>query len=742
MVLGMTGAFADQIVADADALILGSPHGNSQSATQAVGTTHAYDFSAAIRETGNATDNVFPGAVSVSIAKSGDWVGSGGTAGPWVFTGYESGQAGTINITVPSDACDVTKTMSVTLTAGTSSNGKILNPNSRVLTYVITGTGTCAPSDSTAPVISYVLTPAAPDGANGWYKSDASLTWTVSENESPASLVKTGCVNQSITSDQASTAYSCAATSEGGSAGPVSVSLKRDATAPTINSSLSPPADAETGWYNIATDYPTVSFTCSDATSGIPTGTCPGAHTFNSDAANQSFSANVADAAGNTTSAGVSDVDVDLTAPGISFVGAAPAPNGSGWNNTDVVLTWACTDTTSGVVDATVQEVIDTDGTSQTAIGTCRDNAGNTNSLESGDVDRDTVDPTIGASLSPADPSATGWYNVATGAPTVSFLCNDDRSGILAGTCPASQTFGNGEDQSFSASVFDAAGNESDGAGVSNVDVDLTAPEITFSGASPAPNLAGWNNSDVTLTWACTDGTSGPVQATVTQTISTDGTNQSATGTCFDNAGNSASLTSGDVDLDRTAPTLSWNGGPAGGATYIFGSVPTAPTCDAYDGLSGPMDCSVSGYSAAVGSHTMTATAHDNAGNTHTESRSYTVDAWTLRGFYQPVDMNGVYNVVRGGSTVPLKFEVFAGLSELTNTSAIDSLGAMRVTCAGGLEEDAIEMVATGGTSLRYDGTGGQFIYNWQTPKPAGGCYRVTMTTDDASTLVAFFKTK
>ena len=104
--------------------------------------------------------------------------------------------------------------MSVTLTAGTSSNGKILNPNSRVLTYVITGTGTCAPSDSTAPVISYVLTPAAPDGANGWYKSDASLTWTVSENESPASLVKTGCVNQSIASDQASTAYSCAATSE------------------------------------------------------------------------------------------------------------------------------------------------------------------------------------------------------------------------------------------------------------------------------------------------------------------------------------------------------------------------------------------------------------------------------------------------------------------------------------------------------------------------------------------------
>ena len=85
MVLGMTGAFADQIVADADALILDSPHGNSQTATQAVGTTRAYDFSAAIRELATA-DNVFPGAVSVSIAKSGTGRARR-TAGPWIFTG-------------------------------------------------------------------------------------------------------------------------------------------------------------------------------------------------------------------------------------------------------------------------------------------------------------------------------------------------------------------------------------------------------------------------------------------------------------------------------------------------------------------------------------------------------------------------------------------------------------------------------------------------------------------------------
>ncbi|HUF58825.1 MAG TPA: PxKF domain-containing protein [Actinomycetota bacterium] len=745
----MTGALADGIEADADALVAASPHANDFSATQAAGDTVAYDFSAQVKNTGNSNNDVFSSlgdTVSVTIVRSGDWLatdaplGSGSPSPSFTFSGYDAPQAGTIRIKVPSGtAVGTLRTMTVVLTA-TASNGKSMSPSSITLSYHITA---AAGADGTPPSISYTLNPTAPDGANGWYKSDVSLTWTVTENESPASLVKTGCVDQSITSDQGSITYSCEATSDGGSAGPVSVSVKRDATAPTINASLSPPADAGTGWYNIATGYPTVSFTCSDDTSGIPAGTCPGAHTFNSDGANQSFNANVSDAAGNSASAGVSDVDVDLTAPGITFVGASPAPNGAGWNNTDVVLTWSCSDDTSGAMDATVQETIDTDGPSQAATGTCYDNAGNSSSLQSGDVFRDTVDPTITASLSPADPAATGWYNIATGAPTVSFSCDDDRSGIPTGTCPASHTFGNGANQSFSASVFDAAGNQSDSAGVSNVDVDLTAPGITFIEASPGPNGAGWNNSDVTLSWACTDGTSGAVQATVTQIISTEGSHRAATGTCYDNAGNSNSLESGDVNLDKTEPTLTWNGGPAGGGTYVFGSVPSAPTCEAHDGLSGPKDCAVSGYSAAAGSHTMTATAHDNADNTGTETRSYTVLAWTLRGFYQPVDMNGVYNVVKGGSTVPLKFEVFAGLSELTDTSDVKSLSAMKTPCPSDATFDEIEVLSpTGGTSLRYDTAGGQFIYNWQTPKPAGVCYRVTMTTQDDSTLVAFFKTK
>ena len=115
---------------------------------------------------------------------------------------------------------------------------------------------------------------------------------------------------------------------------------------------------------------------------------------------------------------------------------------------------------------------------------------------------------------------------------------------------------------------------------------------------------------------------------------------------------------------------------------------------------------------------------------------------WTLTGFYQPVDMNGVFNTVKNGSTVPLKFEIFAGPTELTNPASVTSLTSAQINCDASALTDDVETTATGGTVLRYDATGGQFIYNWKTPSTAGKCYSVTMTSQDGSSLVAFFKLK
>jgi hypothetical protein len=63
------------------------------------------------------------------------------------------------------------------------------------------------------------------------------------------------------------------------------------------------------------------------------------------------------------------------------------------------------------------------------------------------------------------------------------------------------------------------------------------------------------------------------------------------------------------------------------------------------------------------------------------------------------------------------------------------------VACPATATQDEVEITTTGGTTLRYDATAGQFIQNYQTSKTLG-CYRATMTTRDGSTIVAFFRTR
>ena len=142
------------------------------------------------------------------------------------------------------------------------------------------------------------------------------------------------------------------------------------------------------------------------------------------------------------------------------------------------------------------------------------------------------------------------------------------------------------------------------------------------------------------------------------------------------------------------------------------------------------------------GDHVIGLQVTDDGGLSDTDTIVLTVLPWTLTGFYQPVDMNGIYNLVKGGSTVPLKFEIFAGSAELTDIFDVKNLTYAETACDKNAATDEIEVTTIGSTSLRYDTQSGQFIYNWKTPSTAGKCYRVTMMTMDGSSLVAYFKIK
>jgi hypothetical protein len=161
LILSTTAVYADQLQADADALVASVPHGNVLAATQQAGTTVAYDLSAQIHNTSPSTNDVFVNAgdyVEVTITRAGDWLGSpAGSPASFTFTAYDTPQAGTISVTVPCDAVDGTSKDMIAALAATASNGRTLNPNSVNLTYTITATtpaaSTCTAVENVPPTV-------------------------------------------------------------------------------------------------------------------------------------------------------------------------------------------------------------------------------------------------------------------------------------------------------------------------------------------------------------------------------------------------------------------------------------------------------------------------------------------------------------------------------------------------------------------------------------------------------------
>jgi hypothetical protein len=196
--------------------------------------------------------------------------------------------------------------------------------------------------DPTAPLIGYTLNPLSPDGNNGWYRSNVSLTWDVSEPQSPSSLAKTGCVDQNITSDQVATTYLCSATSAGGSAGPVSVTIKRDGSKPTIT--------ADSGSYSPGTwtnQDVAISYTCHDVgPSGLKTA-CPDDLLLNGET-DAVISHEIDDNAGNTGESNGIWVRIDKTPPVLSLPSNI-TDEATGASGRVVSYTTSASDTLSGL---------------------------------------------------------------------------------------------------------------------------------------------------------------------------------------------------------------------------------------------------------------------------------------------------------------------------------------------------------------------------------------------------------
>jgi len=373
-------------------------------------------------------------------------------------------------------------------------------------------------------------------GTNGWYTSDVTINWSVVDPESTIAS-QTGCDAQNVQSDTAGVAFTCTATSEGGTSSQT-FTIKRDATAPMITFASRTAANGNQ-WNNSPV---TVNWSCSDTTSDVVAASV--SQTVSGEGANQSVTGTCTDNAGNSASGTQNGINIDKSAPTISAV-ATIGPNDAGWYKSDVTIHFTCADALSGLAANTcpADQVLSSEGgVVASAAQTITDLAGNTSSPSNlVTVKIDKTVPTISAAAT-TQPNANGWYK---GDVTVRFTCADTLSNLAANACPADQVLSSEGSAvaSTAQTVSDLAGNSSAASNVVTVQIDKTAPVVAVTGVS---NGGSYKVGSVpTAGCTTTDALSGvATQATLSVTGGNPDGTGSFTATCSgatDKAGNSGS---------------------------------------------------------------------------------------------------------------------------------------------------------------------------------------------------------
>ena len=381
----------------------------------------------------------------------------------------------------------------------------------------------------------------------------------------------------------------------------------------------------------------------------------------------------------------------------------------------------------------------------RTVVCTATDSFGNTTTASFTVTIKDTTPPVLPALPDITLPATSADGRVVTFGP---FEGNDLAGGVILVRCsPASgATFPVG-DTTVTCTADDISGNTSSDTftvTITNtppkltVPADLTAEATGPAGAPVSFDPTATDTEDGTAPVACTpaSGTTFALGTTAVDCTATDSGGLTATG--------SFTVTV----KDTTAPTVTVPANLTVAPTGANGAVVTWPAATANDAVSGtlPTTCTpASGATFAAGTTaTVTCSATDAAGNTGSASFTVTVQPFTFKGFFEPLQgcKPGVVvcNTAKGGSTVPLKFRIFAGTTELKTTNVVRSITQTPVSCTTGAATGPAQTRAT--TGLKYEaGDDNRFEYKWAVPR-TGTCWQVTVTNTSGSSLSAIVKLK
>jgi uncharacterized delta-60 repeat protein len=452
-----------------------------------------------------------------------------------------------------------------------------------------------------------------PNGA-GWNNTPVAVWFTCADATSGVSA----CSSPTVLADGENQSVTGTAVDAAGNTATATVSnINVDQAAPSLAGVATTQPNGN-GWY--AGDV-VIHWTCSDSLSGIASGACPADDTISGEGTTLTAAGSIADNAGNLTTAASEPVRIDRTPP--RTTAAAP----SGWSTTGVTIPLTASDNLSGV--ATTYYQLDADATTvgnslnidQEGIHILHywsiDNAGNTEPPHTDYIEIERTAPTITHQLDP-NPNSAGWNNSAV---SVTFTCGGSISGITSCSPPTSVS-SEGAGQAVTGDVRDNAGlTASDTAYVS---IDETPPSARLEADRP-PNTDGWYQAPVQISSTCTDSLSGVATCPSAITLG-EGANQTATGIATDVAGNDRNAAIGPLNIDLSAPTISFTGNAG---TYTIDQT-IHISCQATDALSGiaATTCTevfAPAYTFNLGSNSLGASATDRADNSTTSTTTFTV---------------------------------------------------------------------------------------------------------------------
>ncbi|HKS23398.1 MAG TPA: Ig-like domain-containing protein [Thermoanaerobaculia bacterium] len=332
-------------------------------------------------------------------------------------------------------------------------------------------------------------------------------------------------------------------------------SLIVDLTPPAISATVTPAPNAA-GWNSTPV---TVSFTCSDALSGILT--CPSDVSVAADGV-QTFTRQATDKAGNVKPITVT-VNVDTQKPHVTI--ASPADNSPVSDPSHVAVTGSVTSISPATVKVNGQTAtVAADGTwsatvdltSQTSPATITAVATNAvGATGSAQISVITIPPpTLSLALpQPGSFVSSSSVTLSGGSGTATSVTVNGTPATIANGTWTVQGFDLGAEGPHTLTIVGT--NAAGPATISpTLTVDLTPPTIEAH-VAPAPNAAGWNNSDVTVSFTCSDALSGIATCPADVVLHNDVAGQTVTSEAVDKAGNhnSASVT---VSIDTGVPHI------------------------------------------------------------------------------------------------------------------------------------------------------------------------------------------